>query len=247
MASRPVHRDEETHSPTVSQPARFLQRNGSGWRPCQRVDGPDTPRTDDGMSAHPKFLLLADIGMRFGELAHLMWKDVDFEKNVLRIRPKEGWRPKTGDQRAVPMSRRERKLLQSLPWQHRWVVTAAPSKKYPAGGNQISERRLPTSLKHVLGRLGLEGHLNTFRHSFVSNTLTEGTPVPVVQDWVGHLDPAILKVYTHIADASSQAKMLDLMCADDEFQTQDQGDLEPSGPDFSSAQSQHSERSDQNG
>ena len=37
--------------------------------------------------------LLADTGMRAAELAHLTWDDVDFSRNVLHVRPKDGWRP----------------------------------------------------------------------------------------------------------------------------------------------------------
>src|SRR5207244_4379733 len=45
----------------------------------------------------PALTLLAETGMRFGELAWLTWDDV--EPTVLRVQPKEGWKPKTGDQR----------------------------------------------------------------------------------------------------------------------------------------------------
>ena len=59
--------------------------------------------------------LLADTGMRIAELAHLTWDDVDFGRNVLHVRPKDGWRPKTGDQRAIPMTPRVRALLEPRP------------------------------------------------------------------------------------------------------------------------------------
>ena len=52
--------------------------------------------------------------MRFGEMAWLTWDDVDDIANVLRIRPKEGWKPKTGDQRAVPLTTTLKQLLAAL-------------------------------------------------------------------------------------------------------------------------------------
>src|SRR5262249_18947603 len=52
----------------------------------------------------PAFVLLAETGMRFGELAWLTWDDIDLKNGVLRIQAKEGWKPKTGDQRVVPIS-----------------------------------------------------------------------------------------------------------------------------------------------
>ena len=55
-------------------------------------------------SQQPALTILADSGLRIGELAWLTWDDIDFERNVLLIRPKEGWRPKSGD-RPDPVTR----------------------------------------------------------------------------------------------------------------------------------------------
>jgi integrase len=43
----------------------------------------------------PALTLLAETGMRFGELAWLTWDDIDLAQNVQHIRPKPGWRLKT--------------------------------------------------------------------------------------------------------------------------------------------------------
>lgn len=155
----------------------------------------------------PVLTILADTGKRIGELIWLTWDDVDFERNVLHIRPKDNWRPKSGDQRAVPMTPRVFELLKKLPRNHRWVLTAPPSTKYPQGGHQISERRQLAALKRVLRKLGISGHLHTFRHSFISRALMAGVPEAVVRSWVGHVDRDILKLYTHIAAADSQSAM----------------------------------------
>jgi integrase len=162
-------------------------------------------------------LLLADTGMRIGEAKWLTWDDIDFKRNVILIRAKDDWKSKNGEERTVPMSRRLRRSLEELPRDFRWVFTAAPSRKYPNGDHQISERRLLQYLKRVLKRLELSGHLHTFRHSFVSHALTKGTPEAVVREWVGHLDKDVLKLYTHIADESSQNAMerLDGSAADE--------------------------------
>jgi integrase len=151
--------------------------------------------------------ILADTGLRVGELQHLAWDDVDHANNVLHIRAKEGWKPKTGDQRAVPMSERVRSLLERLPHTSTWVLTAPPSAKYPNGDHQVSERRLLKALKVILKKLGLPGHLHTFRHAFISRALTSGIPESVVRAWVGHVDADVIRLYTHIADAASQAAM----------------------------------------
>lgn len=155
----------------------------------------------------PSLVLLAESGMRVGELRWLTWDDVDLAAGVIQVRPKDDWKPKTGDQRAIPISAAARAELEALPRRHRWVVTAAPSRRYPKGDRQISERRLLQYLKRVLKRLALPGHLHTFRHSFISDALAHGTPEAIVRQWVGHVDQEILRHYTHIHDAASQTAM----------------------------------------
>lgn len=155
----------------------------------------------------PSLVLLAETGMRVGELRWLSWLDIDLAQGIIKIQPKDAWKPKTGDQRVIPMSPRARALLSGLPRRSRWAVTAAPSTRYPDGQHQISERRLLEYLKRVLKRLNLTGHVHTFRHAFISHALTRGIPEAIVRQWVGHVDQEIIKHYTHIADAASQAAM----------------------------------------
>ena len=69
-------------------------------------------------------------------------------------------------------------------------------------------------------------HLHTFRHAFISNAITKGTPEAVVRDWVGHVDADILKLYTHIADQDSQAAMRRLA----EANTKQMKDKRPATP-----------------
>ncbi len=156
------------------------------------------------------FTMLNETGLRIGELQWLTWDDVDFEQNLLYIRPKPGWTTKTGNQRTVPLTPIARTVLENQSQRHRWVFTAAPSRKYPLGDHQISERRLLTSLKRTLKKLGLPGHLHTFRHSYISRAILNGTPEAIVRAWVGHVDDATLKLYTHIASQQSPQAMRQL-------------------------------------
>ena len=71
--------------------------------------------------------------MRIGELRHLTWKDIDFAKAVILIRPKEFsnpqtgekefWKPKTGMLRAIPMTAAARQLLDRMRRRGPWVFT----------------------------------------------------------------------------------------------------------------------------
>lgn len=148
----------------------------------------------------PYLTLLRETGCRAGEAKYLTWKDVDFARGCIHIRPKLGWKPKSGDTRRAPMSDTLRQMLLSLPRRGQWVFTAPimPSRQDP--DRQISERRALQCLKKVLKTLGQEGHLHTFRHTFISQCATRGIPESVIRDWVGHVDPKIMRIYMHVSD-----------------------------------------------
>jgi site-specific recombinase XerD len=183
----------------------------------------------------PALTILAETGMRFQELAWLTWDDVDVAANVLRIQPKEGWKPKSGDQRAIPLTTLK-ELVESLPRRWRWVVTMPPSPQHPRPGRQWTERRLLAALQRVLKKLKLPGKLHTFRHTFISNALLKGVSVAVVREWVGHVDEEVIKLYTHVHNEASQAAMRRLAEANKEGSKEGTA---PPGPGSDLAQSQH--------
>ncbi len=257
-APKTVHND----TVTIRQLVNFAWRRGminedplKGLRLCKPKPTPQpcwTPVELDqiiGAAAEPQrsvFAVLGGTGMRIGELKFLTWDDIDFAHKVIHIRPKDDWKPKTGDVRAIPMSPVVRDVLQQLPQKSRWCFTALPSKRYPKGDHQVSERRLLQYIKRVLGRLGLKGHLHTFRHTFISNALTGGIPEAIVRQWVGHVDREILKHYTHIADAASQAAMQRLARADNHSLHEDKEVSNDHTKDSRPAQFQHKTEEPQN-
>tara|TARA_R110002167_G_C12678008_1_gene651253 strand:+ start:1377 stop:2381 length:1005 start_codon:yes stop_codon:yes gene_type:complete len=153
------------------------------------------------------FILLADTGMRIGELEWLTWLDLDFHERLIHIRPKDGWQPKSGESRRVPMTPRVYGQLRNIYCQHRWVFTAGVSRRYPEGGQQISPTRTLRALKRLLKRIDMseDGKLHTFRHSFVSKALARGIPATTVRSWVGHVSNEMLRRYTHVLEGDSRA------------------------------------------
>jgi site-specific recombinase XerD len=180
------------------------------WSPAEVQLILETLRDDD---YSPVYQLLAQSGLRIGEAKHLTWDDIDLVNRTLRVRAKvidertgTTWKPKTGNQRSMPLSIPLVAMLDALPRKSRWIFTS-PSTLPRLAGQPVDERRVLYHLKKALKKLGLKGHLHTFRHSLISHALVSGTPATVVREWAGHLDPAILKLYTHIADADSKAYM----------------------------------------
>jgi integrase len=191
----------------------------------------------------PTFTILSDTGFRVGEVQYLTWEDVDFENNLLHVRAKEGWKPKDGDQRSVPMSPRVRVLLERLPHPTQWVVAAPASPTYPKGDHENLDRRALRALKRILKRLGLKGKIHTFRHAFLSHALIRGTPEALVRAWAGHVDWNILKLYTHIANTDSQEAMKRLSNTEGRTRVSKESEEEKSDvTEDGSAQSQHNQR-----
>ena len=92
--------------------------------------------------------------------------------------------------------------MKALPHHGRWIFSTSPTTHSPDAGRQISERRALLALKRVLK---LKGHLHTFRHTYISQALSAGVPEAVVRSWVGHVDPDVHRLYTHISDEVSKS------------------------------------------
>ena len=163
------------------------------------------------------FVLMAETGMRIGEVVHLTHDDLTLTgpAPVAHIRPKDvvpgarPWRPKNGEQRAVPLSPRAVAMLRDLPRRRRWVIDrmdgTAATTNLPA-----NDRHILAYLKTVLAKLGLEGTNHAFRHSFCTIAVLTGVDFFTLRRWVGHIDEEALEIYVHIADEQAQVTMRQL-------------------------------------
>ena len=86
-------------------------------------------------------------------------------------------------------------------------VSRTGFNEIPGGRSPNDGKPAVESTQPVLKKLSPPGKVHTFRHTFISVALTNGTPVATVQAWAGHLDAAIIKLYTHVADQVSQQQM----------------------------------------
>ena len=183
-----------------------LQKPKPTPQPCWKPEQADAIVEAAPETYRPFLLFLRDTGCRVGEAKFLTWDDVDLDEKVVHIREKKGWKPKTGDQRIIPLSDRLRKQLTCLPRSCNWVFTAPVTAQHAGKDRQISERRALQALKRVLTKLALQRHLHTFRHTLISELLMSGhTPEPVVRSIVGHVDEETLKLYTHVSRALPKA------------------------------------------
>jgi len=153
--------------------------------------------------------LVASLGLLHSQILSLevvLFKGGRSKDVVPGARP---WRPKNGEQRAVPLSPRAVAMLRDLPRSRRWVIDrmdgTAATADLPA-----NDRHILAYLKTVLAKLGLEGTNHKFRHSFCTIAVLAGVDFFTLRRWVGHVDEEALKIYVHIADEQAQVTMRQL-------------------------------------
>lgn len=177
-------------------------------QPCWTWDEVEQILNTTPRNLAPLFTTLAQTGMRIGEALHLEWTDLDFQNGFIHIQAKPDWKPKTGENRMVPMGDAVREQLRHIPKTQRWVFARVNNERtqVPCAARTAANHALQ-GLKEVLVLLNLQGKLHTFRHSFVSHALISGTPEAVVREWVGHMDSEMTREYTQIANRISKSQM----------------------------------------
>jgi integrase len=131
------------------------------------------------------------------ELANLTWGDVDFRRNVIRVRAEYA---KSGEMRQVSMDQTVRALLGRL----------KPEALYPHEPVFVS--RLGRGLKDLTKlfiqaarKAGLEDvHFHDLRHTFASRLVMAGPDLRTVQELLGHADIKMTQRYAHLSASHKQ-------------------------------------------
>lgn len=131
-------------------------------------------------------------GMRPAELAYLAWSDISFDRKTIKIQAKKGiWKPKTNEERIIPMNKKVHSILSYL-------------HKHKKGPWVFSNTDKPVlSIKKSIARLatdaGIEKHVtpNMLRHTFATHALLKGADLKSVQEALGHSDITTTGRYLH--------------------------------------------------
>jgi integrase/recombinase XerD len=144
-------------------------------------------------------LVLYDAGMRVGELVTTRISDIDFKNGWISI---QSYRSKTKAFRAARVCQEVLEVIKSSvePGQV-WLLPGRSNGhlckrtvQYRIG-TLAKEAGIQASLKN--GRHKVTPH--SFRHSHIVDALTEGIPVNVVQQQVGHKSLASTQAYSKVA------------------------------------------------
>ena len=146
-------------------------------------------------------LFLYNTGMRKGELKNLRFQDVDLKKGILHIRPHDGWQPKNGIERTIPINEIVGRIVKTK------FEERMPKQKYvfiSSNGNQAYHYH--KSFQNIMKKAGYydlvpEGMgkgVHLLRHSFCSFMVNEvQAPLPVVKEIMGHQDIKTTMTYVH--------------------------------------------------
>ncbi len=132
-------------------------------------------------------------GMRYGELCHLEWSDIDFRRKQIVIQPKPDWNPKNFKKRVIPMHPTVHDILTKL-------TKEDSSYLFPDEDGKASEQSLRNRLYRVFANAKVKGNVKDLRSTFASNAAMSGMPIYTISKLLGHHDVKITeKHYAHLA------------------------------------------------
>ena len=151
--------------------------------------------------------LLYSSGLRLAELQGLTIKDIDFNRQLLRITGKGN---KT---RIVPFGKKAKNSLIAWLkiyqiWLGNFIADSAVfiSKK----GNALTPRQIENRVKFQAQRAGVnvDLHPHLLRHCFASHLLSASGDLRAIQEMLGHSNLSTTQIYTHV-DFDQLAKVYD--------------------------------------
>lgn len=141
--------------------------------------------------------LLYSSGLRLAEIQSLRIKDVDFNRQLLRITGKGN---KT---RVVPFgSKAKDSLMEWLKIYPLWNGDFVPDANVfiTQKGNPLGARQIENRVKFQAQRAGVnvDLHPHLLRHCFASHMLSNSGDLRAVQEMLGHSNLSTTQIYTHI-------------------------------------------------
>jgi integrase/recombinase XerD len=157
----------------------------------------------DGPAGHRDRALLEVLygcGLRASELAGLEVTDVDLREGFVRVFGKGG------KERVVPIGGAALAALGEYLTHGRPYLRAKGGAQRPdvsavfvsVRGRRLNRQSIFETVRRYGGRVGLDLHPHTLRHSFATHMLQGGADLRSLQEMLGHADISTTQVYTHV-------------------------------------------------
>ncbi len=148
----------------------------------------------------------------------LEWEDVDFENNVINVREKDIWLPKTYERREIPLHpdlktillrRKKTKKNEFVCFKSSGDRATEKIRRKPCEGSTY--RILYAKYKRTLAKAGItDAGLHTLRHTFGSQCVMNGIDVPTLSKIMGHSSIKTTMIYVHLSTDHMQSSILKL-------------------------------------
>lgn len=134
-------------------------------------------------------------GLRQGEILHLRWDDLNFERRTIRIQSSNIHLTKAGKHRIVPMNDITYLLLKKKSEDINGDLV------FNIEGHAIKREMLSVRFKRAVKRAGItneELHCHSLRHTFASWLVQSGVSLYEVQKLLGHSSAVVTQMYSHL-------------------------------------------------
>jgi integrase/recombinase XerD len=154
--------------------------------------------------------VLYGCGLRASELTGLDTADVDLSEGFVRVFGKGG------KERVVPIAGAALAALGEYLVHGRPFLRAkgGAARQDPSAvivsvrGRRLNRQTIFEIVRRYGGRVGLELHPHTLRHSFATHMLEGGADLRSLQEMLGHADISTTQVYTHVDRTHLRAEYL---------------------------------------
>ena len=144
-------------------------------------------------------LIAAATAFRADEILHLQWRDIHFGTTQVSVTAKEGWEPKSYQERSCYASDRVMNYLRSRrkTVRSKWV--------FPNGSDKPMDIfRVTKRVRSVFEKAGLYlkgcNTLHRIRHSACSTWLGQSVDIETCRVLMGHADASTTMLYSHSTD-----------------------------------------------
>lgn len=146
-------------------------------------------------------------GLRLGELTNLTFHQVRY--NRIYIEPHDGWKPKWGIRRQVPIDEKVAELIRA----RREEFPAAKYVFETSAGTRFEEKNVRDDFKKLFDSLGIVGDTgegvstHCFRHTYATTCLNDDVPITTVSLWLGHQNIQMTMRYFHRIKALTDSQI----------------------------------------